>query len=234
MSRLRPFRTLGFALLGLVALSIGSRPALRAQQPTATIAPAFVGGAFGGANQEAEPPTSSPATTPRMTLPEAKTRMKLYEKIPVNFPNDTPLEDLINHVRQTTVDKVDFPDGLPIYVDPVGLQDADKTLADTIRIDLKGIPLATSLKLALAQLNLAYWVNPDGLLIITASIAEDMPADVDTKILSTLSALRREVSMLRAEVGLLRGVPRVPMMGSVGGSMGGSVGGKMEPSGGSK
>ncbi len=56
---------------------------------------------------------------------------------------------------------------LPIYVDPVGLQEAEKTMASTVKIDLDGVPLKTTLRLMLKQLGLAYCVR-DGVLIISS------------------------------------------------------------------
>ena len=56
---------------------------------------------------------------------------------------------------------------IPIYVDPIGLQQAERTLNSTVTIDLEGVPLKTSLRLALKQLGLAYCVR-DGVLIISS------------------------------------------------------------------
>ena len=121
---------LGFTLAGWLALSIGTRPSIKAQQSPAIIAANAVGGAFGGGKQDDEqamPPVYLP---PRpMTIAETKTRLKLHEKITMNFPNDTPLEDVKKYLEQTTIDKTDFPEGISIYVDPQGLQDAEKTMA---------------------------------------------------------------------------------------------------------
>ena len=62
-------------------------------------------------------------------------------------------------------------DGIPIYVDPSGLQEALVSLTSTVSIDLDGVPLKTTLRLMLSQLGLAYTVK-DGLLIISS--AEDI------------------------------------------------------------
>jgi hypothetical protein len=234
MRRPQLFRLLGVVVVGLIALGIGTRPALKAQQPSATIAPAFIGGAFGGgagAGQQAEPkipPVYLPS--PPMTVAETKTRLKLHDKIPMRFPTDTPLADVVKYIEDSTVDKADFPEGLSIYVDPLGLQDADKTMADTITINLKNLPLETTLDLVLKQLDLTYWVNKDGLLIITAASDELVtPSTLDREILSTLSSLRSEVHALRAEVRSLRrgGVPEARPNGVAGGGGMGGVGGMM-------
>ena len=59
------------------------------------------------------------------------------------------------------------PDGktVPIYVDPNGLQEAEKTMTSPIQLDLEGVPLKTTLRLILRQLGLMYQVQ-DGMLII--------------------------------------------------------------------
>ncbi len=59
-----------------------------------------------------------------------------------------------------------LPTGIPIYVDPQGLQDADQTMKSTSTIDLEGIPLRTTLALLLRQLHLGYKVE-GGVLLIT-------------------------------------------------------------------
>jgi Tetratricopeptide repeat len=103
---------------------------------------------------------------------------KLNERISMNFPNDTPLEDVKKYIEQSTQDEAaGLPTGIPIYVDPQGLQDADKTMASTVTINLEGIPLKTTLRLMLRQLGLTYTVK-DGLLTITSSSSEDQPTEI--------------------------------------------------------
>jgi len=103
---------------------------------------------------------------------------KLDERISMNFPNDTPLADVQRYIEQSTQDEAaGLPTGIPIYVDPQGLQDADKTMASTVAINLEGIPLRTTLRLLLKQLNLTYTVK-DGLLTITSSSSEDQPTEI--------------------------------------------------------
>ncbi|MHC5542916.1 hypothetical protein ACYOEI_32230, partial [Singulisphaera rosea] len=88
----------------------------------------------------------------------------LEEPIAMNFPNETPLEDILKYVRAATA-KPPRP-GIPIYIDPVGLQVAEKTIASPVTIDLEGLPLKTTLGLALKQLDLVFYVR-DGLLTVT-------------------------------------------------------------------
>jgi RNA polymerase sigma factor (sigma-70 family) len=92
---------------------------------------------------------------------------KLGDLIPMRFVEETPLEDIIKHIRLATKSS-DMPSGIPIYVDPVGLQEAEKTPTSTVHaIDLEGVPLRRTLQLALAQLDLGYFIV-DGMLYITS------------------------------------------------------------------
>lgn len=95
---------------------------------------------------------------------------KLEEPVAMSFPNETPLEDLLKYIKQATQGPKDS--GIPIYVDPQGLQEADKTLTSPIQLDLEGIPLRRTLQLALRQLDLVYFVD-DGILVITSEQSED-------------------------------------------------------------
>ena len=91
---------------------------------------------------------------------------KLEEPISMSFLDETPLEDVLKYIKQATTTKKYGE--IPIYVDPDGLVEADKTMASTVRnIDLEGIPLKTTLRLMLKQLGLAYCVR-DGVLIISS------------------------------------------------------------------
>jgi Domain of unknown function (DUF4139)/N-terminal domain of unknown function (DUF4140) len=96
---------------------------------------------------------------------------ELGKAIAMRFATETPLEEVIKYIRTATSGSA-FPEGIPIYVDPQGLQDADKTMASTISIDLEGVPLRTTLRLLLQQLGLVYRVK-DGLLKITSTESED-------------------------------------------------------------
>ncbi|WP_165064144.1 RNA polymerase sigma factor [Paludisphaera rhizosphaerae] len=91
---------------------------------------------------------------------------KLEEPIAMIFPNETPLEDILKYVKQAT----DAPndDGLELYVDPQGLQEADKTLTSPVALEVEGVPLRRTLQLLLDQLGLVYFVE-DGMVVITAA-----------------------------------------------------------------
>jgi uncharacterized protein YbaR (Trm112 family) len=96
---------------------------------------------------------------------------KLREPIPMMFPNETSLEDILRYIRAAT--STTNSAGIPLYFDPVGLETADKTMTSpVVLIDLEGVPLRTTLRLLLEQLGLAYQIR-DGVLIITSEEAVD-------------------------------------------------------------
>jgi RNA polymerase sigma factor (sigma-70 family) len=90
---------------------------------------------------------------------------KLEEPISMSFANETPLDDVLKYIKQATTSKTYA--GIPIYIDPKGLSEANKSLTSTVSIDLDGVPLKTTLRLLLKQLDLAYCVR-DGVLIISS------------------------------------------------------------------
>jgi len=130
---------------------------------------------------------------------------KLEEPVTLHFPLQTPLEEVLKHVKDATKGA----DGkrLSIYVDPEALREADKTMASPVTIDLEDVPLRFSLRLVLKQLGLAYCVR-DGVVII-----------------STVDGIQQELREAQAEqIGL--NPEKFPMggMGGLGGGMGGMGG----------
>lgn len=90
---------------------------------------------------------------------------KLDQPLKMAFANETPLENVLKYIRSATAGPNGTP--IPIYVDPKGLQQVERTLNSTVTIDLEGVPLKMSLRLLLKQLDLAYCVR-DGVLIISS------------------------------------------------------------------
>jgi len=88
----------------------------------------------------------------------------------MNFPNEQPLEDVLKYIRQMT--QGGKSNGIPIYVDPIGLQEAEKTMTSPITLDLDGVPLRRTLQLMLKQIGLVYFVD-DGLLVITSADSQN-------------------------------------------------------------
>ncbi len=90
----------------------------------------------------------------------------LSKRVRMRFPDETTLEEILKYIQEVTRG----PDGriIPIYVDPIGLQEAEKSMTSTVKgVDLEGVRLETSLRLCLKQLELCYLVK-DGLLLITS------------------------------------------------------------------
>jgi hypothetical protein len=95
----------------------------------------------------------------------ARILQALDQPISMSFANETPLEDILKYIQQAT----QGPDGkqIAIYVDPVGLQEAEKSMTSTVTIDMEGVPLRSTLRECLTQLGLEYYVG-DGFLKISS------------------------------------------------------------------
>jgi hypothetical protein len=115
------------------------------------------------------------ATLDRDASANARIWTALEQPVPMRFPMGISLGDLLKHIQNATVG----PDGqrITIYVDPIGLQEAEKSLSTSLEIDLEGAPLRTSLRLSLVQIGLDYQVR-DGLLFITSAVSV-APAELD-------------------------------------------------------
>ncbi|QEH34699.1 ECF RNA polymerase sigma factor SigW [Aquisphaera giovannonii] len=127
---------------------------------------------------------------------------KLDEPVTLHFPSETPLEEVLKRIKQATTSSDGKP--MPIYVDPLGLQEADKTVASPVTIDLQDVPLKFSLRLALKQLGLAYCIR-DGVLVI-----------------SSVNGILNELRELQAEQA---GADPSNPFGGMGGPGGGGMGG---------
>ncbi|HMB06498.1 MAG TPA: hypothetical protein VKP69_22530 [Isosphaeraceae bacterium] len=141
---------------------------------------------------------------------------KLEEPISMAFPNETPLEDVLKYIKSATQGPNDT--GIPIYVDPVGLNEAEKTMTSPVMLDLEGVPLKTTLRLLLKQLGLTYTVK-DGLLTITSESSEDQPTEIRVYPVADLAII--PLSLIGG--GMMGGLGRSPMggLGMGGPGMGG-------------
>ncbi|HEY2155893.1 MAG TPA: RNA polymerase sigma factor [Isosphaeraceae bacterium] len=139
--------------------------------------PAGGGGAMGGgfgtdAGADPEPPRKlrrqHPADLERNKLIEAR----LEKPVVMSFANETPLEDVLKYIKEATKDEKGKT--IPIYINPIGLQNAEKTMTSAVKLDLEDIPLRTTLRLLLEQLDLDYRIR-DGMLYISDqnSLQED-------------------------------------------------------------
>jgi hypothetical protein len=98
---------------------------------------------------------------------------ELSKPVELPFREETPLEDVVAYIKQSTK-STSFPDGIPIYIDPVGLQEAQRSMTSTVKdIQFKGVPLKVGLGLLLKQLDLAYEVKGGLLAIGSLESAEE-------------------------------------------------------------
>ena len=110
-----------------------------------------------------EKPVASPTTTP-VSPRTAAILAKLEQPVSMVFPDETPLGDVLKYIKQATANGP-FDTGLPIYVDPVGLQEAVKTLESTIRLNVEDAPLRVTLARMLTQVGLEFAVKDETLII---------------------------------------------------------------------
>jgi RNA polymerase sigma factor (sigma-70 family) len=136
-------------------------------------------------------PSGKPGKDPRSLAVIAKLEMP----VAMSFPNETPLEDVLKYIKQATTS----PDssGIPIYIDPMGLQEAERTMTSTIQIDLEGVPLRRTLQLALKQLGLVYFVD-DGILCITNEASS--ASKFDSSMLEVSPFLEKQEKAERGEL----------------------------------
>jgi hypothetical protein len=105
------------------------------------------------------------------------TPARLEVPISMSFANETPLEDVLKYIKSATQGPNDT--GIPIYVDPVGLNEVEKTMTSPVTLDLEGVPLRITLRLLLKQLSLGYTIEEGVLIITSESRLEDrIPAQL--------------------------------------------------------
>src|SRR4051812_28874778 len=101
MRRLPSLRAVALASGVLIVVAIGTRPALRAQHADPAIGTAAIAGSFGGAAEDKVAGNLAvvPLASPPMSLAATKVWLSLQEKVTFNFPNDTPLEDILKYIK---------------------------------------------------------------------------------------------------------------------------------------
>jgi hypothetical protein len=124
---------------------------------------------FTGIVPEAPPPSEG------VDAANARIVKALEQPIIMSFPNSTPLDDVLKYIKANTESKeLGLPSGIPIYVDPLALQEVEKTNQSPVTIDVEGVPLRTTLRLILNQLGLTYGIQ-GGLLLIVNEKDEPSP-----------------------------------------------------------
>ena len=97
-------------------------------------------------------------------------RAQLERPLVLDYPAGTSLELVIKDLRGQTACAW-LPDGIPFYIEPIGLQEAERTMSSEVTIDLDDIPLEVTLRLCFRQLGMVYVIK-DGLLWITSEDSE--------------------------------------------------------------
>ena len=121
----------------------------------------------------------------------ARIRQKLDSVIDVVYPEGGNLEVLLKHIKKVTTDE-NYP-GIPIYVDPFGLSDVNKSMSTAVALDFKQQPIRSVLHYSLRQLGLSYDVR-DGFLMISSrtGILENRVEEIDRKLDRVLEILQRQ------------------------------------------
>ncbi len=90
----------------------------------------------------------------------------LEKPVDVDVTEEMALEDVVKRIQESIAET--DGEGIPIYINPLGLSEADKTMNSPIRnIELRRAPLRASLRRLLEQLDMQYVVK-EGVLEITS------------------------------------------------------------------
>jgi RNA polymerase sigma factor (sigma-70 family) len=117
-------------------------------------------------------------------------KQKLDQVIDAEFPGLVTLADLLKHIRKATTD-ADYP-GIPIYVNPIGLQEAEQSMGVAIEVNRKQCSVREVLWWALHPLQLSYIIK-DGFLMIDSrtSVTEMRVEEMERKLDRVLESLER-------------------------------------------
>ena len=95
---------------------------------------------------------------------------RLEKHVSMRFAKETPIGDVLTYLLEQTADSKGKT--IPIYLDPIGLQQADKTRKSPVTIEMEDVPARITLRLVLDQLDLVYRVE-EGLIFVEAKHDED-------------------------------------------------------------
>ena len=110
--------------------------------------------------------------------------------IDAQFPNGVSLADLLKYIKQETTKA--RPPGIPIYVNPLGLQDAEKSMDFAVTLSHQQKPVREILTQGLMGSGLSFTVR-DGFLMIDSrtGILEIRVEEIDRKLDRVLKSLER-------------------------------------------
>jgi RNA polymerase sigma factor (sigma-70 family) len=143
-------------------------------------------------NPKGAPPRATPGADVRQIDIVTKTQQilqKLEQRIELDLPPEPTFDQFLKAIKQATTD-AQFP-GIPIYVDPVGLQEASISMSSRVSVYPNG-PLGLVLRRTLRQLRVAYVVR-DGFLMISsrAEITDQRLDEINQKLDHVLKSLER-------------------------------------------
>ncbi len=103
----------------------------------------------------------------------------LDQPLATMYPDGATLEVVLKEIKARTTGKPKLASGIPIYVDPVGLQEAQQTMTSPIKRpeSAERVTLGEQLRAVLEPLGLNYQVR-QGFLMITSQETVDNPVGV--------------------------------------------------------
>lgn len=127
---------------------------------------------------------------------------------PISFKaKETPLGEALRQFREATKDG---RERLPVYVDPLGLKQVEQDMKSVVDLDVDDAPAASVLDLLIKQLGLKFFVDRDGIIVITCDPYDQEPAEErDLTTLNKLLVLRHQVDAMQREMAVLRRARRV-------------------------
>jgi hypothetical protein len=111
-------------------------------------------------------------------------------RIDAEFPKGIALVDLLKYIKQETTKAQ--PPGLPIYVNPIGLEELKRVMGFIVTVNHKQQPVRNILQQALGDAGLKFAAT-DGFLMIDSrtGILEIRVKEIDRKLDQVLEALER-------------------------------------------
>jgi hypothetical protein len=102
----------------------------------------------------------------------------LNEPLATVYPDGAALEDMLKDIKARTTGKPKLKSGIPIYVDPRGLQEANHTMTSKVKrpVSSDRMTLSDQIRQALEPLGLVYEVK-DGFMMITSKESRHASAD---------------------------------------------------------
>jgi hypothetical protein len=100
----------------------------------------------------------------------------LDQPVVTTYPDGATLEDVLKEINLCTSRAPKLPAGVPIYIDPVGLQEAERSMRSPVKRPESAdqLPLKEHLNRVLEPLGLGFSVN-EGYLGITSKESLDLP-----------------------------------------------------------